>query len=227
MLPSSKKKIRRRSRTTSQESTRLRYSRPNMKTTTITLRKSRNSTLRASKSKKKTLISNLFSIENKLYSEKHTKAVIESERLILNKKLTDVKGDNTNMDREISRNKMFNKKDEEKKARKAEHDKLADKIKEQNKIIEENDILLDKERRILEDKDLVKKQTTIVNQLNQERGKVHIDISIAESRIKDLENAQKMTLGSIQELLIEKKKFDKENTDIEGKIAGRGMTEAE
>ena len=153
--------------------------------------------------------------------------MIESERLILNKKLTDVKGDNTNMDREISRNKMFNKKDEEKKARKAEHDKLADKIKEQNKIIEENDILLDKERRILEDKDLVKKQTTIVNQLNQERGKVHIDISIAESRIKDLENAQKMTLGSIQELLIEKKKFDKENTDIEGKIAGRGMTEAE
>ena len=36
-----------------------------------------------------------------------------------------------------------------------------------------------------------------------------------------------MTLGSIQELLIEKKKFDKENTDIEAKIAGRGMTEAE
>lgn len=48
----------------------------------------------------------------------------------MNKKLTDVKGDNTNMDREISRNKMFNKKDEEKKARKGEHDKLADKIKD-------------------------------------------------------------------------------------------------
>ena len=145
----------------------------------------------------------------------------------MNKKLTDVKGDNTNMDREISRNKMFNKKDEEKRARKAEHDKLADKIKEQNKIIEENDILLDKEKRILDDKDLVKKQTTIVNQLNQERGKVHIDISIAESRIKDLENAQKMTLGSIQELIVERKKLDKDNTDIEAKIAGRGMTEAE
>jgi hypothetical protein len=85
---------------------------------------------------------------------------------VLNKKLTDVKGDNTNMDREISRNKMFNKKDEERKARKNEQDKLADKIKEQNRIIEENDILLDKERRILDDKDLVKKQTTIVNQLN-------------------------------------------------------------
>jgi hypothetical protein len=83
--------------------------------------------------------------------------VIDAERLVINKKLADVKGDNTNMDREISRNKMFNKKDEEKKARKAEHDKLADRIKDQNKIIEENDIALDKERRILEDKDLVKK----------------------------------------------------------------------
>ena len=83
--------------------------------------------------------------------------MIDAERLVINKKLADVKGDNTNMDREISRNKMFNKKDEEQKARKAEHDKLADRIKDQNKIIEENDIALDKERRILEDKDLVKK----------------------------------------------------------------------
>jgi hypothetical protein len=72
--------------------------------------------------------------------------VIDAERLVINKKLADVKGDNTNMDREISRNKMFNKKDEEKKARKAEHDKLADRIKDQNKIIEENDIALDKEK---------------------------------------------------------------------------------
>jgi hypothetical protein len=28
-------------------------------------------------------------------------------------------------------------------------------------------------------------------------------------------------------LIIEKKKFEKENSDIEAKIAGRGMTEAE
>ena len=36
-----------------------------------------------------------------------------------------------------------------------------------------------------------------------------------------------MTLGSIQELIVERKKLDKDNTDIEAKIAGRGMTEAE
>jgi hypothetical protein len=86
---------------------------------------------------------------------------------------------------------------------------------------------LDKERRILDDKDLIKKQTVITNQLNQERNKVHIDISIAESRIKDLESAQQMTLTNIKEIIIDKKKLDISNTDIEGKIAGKGMTEAE
>ena len=145
----------------------------------------------------------------------------------MNKKLADLRGDNSNKGRTISRNKMFSKKDEERKAMKVEHDRLQDKIREQNRVIEENDIALDKETRILDDKDLIKKQVATVNQLKQEQGKVNINISIAESRIKDLENAQKMTLDSIRDILIEKKKFDKDNADTEAKIAGRGMTEAE
>ena len=57
-------------------------------------------------------------METKLYNEKHTKAVLESERLVVNRKLADVKGKNAQMGREISRNKMFNKKDEDRKAKK-------------------------------------------------------------------------------------------------------------
>jgi hypothetical protein len=102
-------------------------------------------------------------METKLYNERHTKSVLDAERLVLNKKLSDLRGDNSNKGRTISRNKMFSKKDEERKAMKGEHDKLQDKIREQNKIIEENDIALDKEMRILDDKDLIKKQTAIVN----------------------------------------------------------------
>lgn len=64
--------------------------------------------------------SKIYSSENKLYNEKHTKTVIDAERLVLNKKLADVKGDNTNMDREIQRLNMFNKKDEQAKARRLE-----------------------------------------------------------------------------------------------------------
>jgi len=57
-------------------------------------------------------------METKLYNEKHTRTVLEGERQIVNKKLADVKGHNAQMSREISRNKMFNKKDEDRRAKK-------------------------------------------------------------------------------------------------------------
>ena len=62
------------------------------------------------------------------------------------------------MNREISRNKMFNKKDEERKAKKETKDKLKHIILDLNKDIEDNDVNLDKERRKLDDRDLKKKQ---------------------------------------------------------------------
>ncbi len=43
---------------------------------------------------------------------------MEGERQVLNKKVNELKGQNANMAREISRNKMFNKKDEDRKAKK-------------------------------------------------------------------------------------------------------------
>jgi hypothetical protein len=62
------------------------------------------------------------------------------------------------MGREISRNKMFNKKDEERKAKKEANDKIAAIIKDQNNEIEVHDINLDREKRKLDDRFLLKKQ---------------------------------------------------------------------
>ena len=78
-----------------------------------------------SKSNDTIFISNLnrYSLETKLYSEKHTKAILDQERHVINKKLLDVRGENQHMNREISRNKMFNKKDENKKLKKEHQDK--------------------------------------------------------------------------------------------------------
>lgn len=166
-------------------------------------------------------------METKLYNERHTKTVLDSERLTVAKKLNDVKGQNAQYSREISRNKMFNKRDEERKEKKDRQEKLASKIKDYNKDIEENDIELDKEKRRLEDKNLLKKQQETVMQLKQENNKVHIDISIAESRIKDLEGLKEMTVNQIRDILTDKRKVDKENGDIEARLQGRGMTEAE
>jgi hypothetical protein len=97
-------------------------------------------------------------METKLYNERHTKAILDAERQIVFKKVNDCKGSNAQMSREISRNKMFNKKDEDRKAKKEQMDKLQNALKEKNAKIEENDIALDKEKRVLEDRDLLKKQ---------------------------------------------------------------------
>jgi hypothetical protein len=122
------------------------------------------------------------------------------------------------MSREISRNKMFNKKEEERRAKRDQQDKLNGAIRELNARIEEDDIELDKERRRLDDKHLLKRNQEIVMQLKQESNKVHIDINIAESRIKDLEQLKEMTVSQIKDILAEKRKSDKENSEIEGKI---------
>ena len=53
---------------------------------------------------------------------------------------------------------MFNKKDEDRKAKKETKDKLKSILLDQNKDIEDNDVSLDKERRKLDDRDLKKKQ---------------------------------------------------------------------
>lgn len=70
------------------------------------------------------------------------------------------------MAREIQRNKMFNKKDEDRKKKKHEADDLNYKISDRNKIIEENDIKLDQEKRKLDDRNLLKKQQELTMQLN-------------------------------------------------------------
>jgi hypothetical protein len=131
------------------------------------------------------------------------------------------------MNREISRNKMFNKKDEDRKLKKEQQDKLGGAVRDFNRVIEEHDIELDKEKRRLEDKNLVKKQQETVMQLKQENNKVHIDISIAESRIKDLDGLKEMNLSQIKDIITEKRKMDKDNNEIDTKIQGRGISEQE
>lgn len=62
------------------------------------------------------------------------------------------------MGREIQRNKMFNKKDEDRKAKKEKADKLHSIINDLNKAIEDHDVKLDQEKRKLDDRNLLKKQ---------------------------------------------------------------------
>jgi hypothetical protein len=57
---------------------------------------------------------------------------------------------------------MFNKKDEDRKLKKDQMDKLQLMLRERNITIEIHDIAYDKEKRIADDKDLAKKQQIVV-----------------------------------------------------------------
>ena len=122
---------------------------------------------------------------------------------------------------------MFNKKDEDRKAKKEASEKIAGIVKDQNKDIEMHDIKLDQEKRRLDDRNLLKKQLEVTMQLKQDFNKVNIDISIAESRIKDLQGLREMTLTQLRDIITEKRQTDNENDEIETRIAGRGVSEQE
>lgn len=99
---------------------------------------------------------------------------------------------------------MFSKKDDDRKKKKNVMNELNLDIRDLNKELETVDIKLDVDRRKLEDRHLVKKQGEIVLQLKQDFNKVNIDISIAQSRIKDLEGMRQMTLNSLREIVTDR-----------------------
>ena len=166
-------------------------------------------------------------LETQVYNQQHTKSILAKERIVLTQKLNVVKNENQQMAREIQRNKMFNKKDQDRKAKKEQADKLAAIIKDLNKDIEEHDVKLDMEKRRLDDRSLLKKQMEVTMQLKQDFNKVNIDISIAESRIKDLEGLREMSLSQLKDIIAEKRAIEKDNEEIEVKIAGKGVSEQE
>ena len=47
---------------------------------------------------------------------------------------------------------------------------------------------------------------------------MHIDISIAESRIRDLEGLRAMSLTRIKDIITDKRLVDKENDEIDTRI---------
>lgn len=86
---------------------------------------------------------------------------------------------------------------------------------------------LEKDDRKFNDKNILKKTQSENMALRAEHNLVAIDISIAESRMKDLTNQREMTESQLMELLAEKRKVDKENLELEAKLQGRGVTEAD
>ncbi len=68
--------------------------------------------------------------QKKLYGEQHERTFLEEEKQRVGKALGEFRTENAALAREISRNKMFNKKDEERRYKKEEIDKVLATINE-------------------------------------------------------------------------------------------------
>ena len=133
----------------------------------------------------------------------------------MSEKLSKLKGDNAISDRAIKQAKLAqSKKDEKQRNMKEERDQLHTDVEDLNDKILKMSWIKDCETRKLNDKNLTKKAQAETNQARQEANLVEIDISIAQSRIKDLENQKLMCNNQIEETLTEKRRVDKENLEL-------------
>ncbi len=107
------------------------------------------------------------------------------------------------------------------------HDKNHETIEVLTKEITDMAWKKDTEERRLADKQLLNKQKAITTALTTECEQINNDLLIAESRIKDLERQQKNSNEQIQDILTEKRKVDKVNLEMEHRLQGRGVTEAD
>ena len=128
-------------------------------------------------------------METSLYNHQHTKKILQAEQKTTNDNLSRLKGDNAISDRAIKQGKLAqSKKDEKMKEMKEEREALHEDVDLLNKEILKHSWTKDVQTRKLNDRNLTKKAQAETNQARQEANLVEIDISIAESRIKDLEN---------------------------------------
>ena len=163
-----------------------------------------------------------------MYTQNHTRKLLLEEKKQLGETLSKLRGDNAISDRAIKQGKLAaSKKEEANKQLREERERLHEDIEELSAEIFALGWEKDLQLRKLHSKDLTKKAQAEKQMADQENSLVAIDISIAESRIKDLENQKKMTNQQIEEILTEKRKVDKENLELEFKIQGRGVTDAD
>ena len=163
-----------------------------------------------------------------MYTQTHTRTILNTEKKTGTDTYNRLHNDNLVSDRNIRQGKLAaTKKQKIVNEMKEDRDRLHEDVDILNNEILAHSWTKDVQTRKLNDRNLTKKAVAETMQARQEANLVEIDISIAKSRIKDLENQKEMSETQIQETLTEKRRVDKENLELEYKIQGRGVTEAD
>lgn len=160
---------------------------------------------------KKETTARIDDLQHKIFTERNTLELRGKEKDESASKLLALETENTQLERLIARNKMFNKKPELLRKRKEEIDKKDKLMRELSEKIAAKDLELYQQRMKLEDKDLIKKQNEEVLRYAQKYNRLEIEINIARSKIKELEGVKKMNMRILQDIYTEIRDLEEEN----------------
>ena len=104
-------------------------------------------------------------LETKLFVETHTKDVLQDEKIELQKEFNNIKTENQNMGRTITKDKYHNNRDEQNKQRMREIETLKQEIIEISEQIEVEQAKLQEENERNADPHLLKKQNEVTMNL--------------------------------------------------------------
>ena len=124
-----------------------------------------------------------------MYTQNHTRTVLVAEKKTAEGTYSKLHNENNISDRNIRQGKLAaTKKAKAQSVLKEERDRLHEDVDILNDQILKDSWTKDQQTRKLNDRNLTKKAQAETMQARQEANLVEIDISIAQSRIKDLEN---------------------------------------
>jgi chromosome segregation ATPase len=140
--------------------------------------------------------------------------------------VADLKQENQDKGREITKDKYHNNREEIEKERRKQIDEIQTHINKLCDDIEAQQAELEKEQERNSNPDhLLKRQKEVTMNLKQDHNKIATDISVAKNRLADLDTRQQILHNSIQDILKDKRKIDKRNMELENKITGRNVTD--
>ena len=146
---------------------------------------------------KETTLRTKKDLETRLYTEIHTRDTLTIERTIQNKKIGDLKSDNQNMGRAITKDRYYNNREDAAKEKKRIIDEINEKINKVSEQCEIEQAKLEEEIERNEDPHLLKRQKETTMQLKQDHNKMKNDITLAENRIKELEQTREIINSAI------------------------------
>jgi hypothetical protein len=139
--------------------------------------------------------------EFKLYTEQHTKDVLNLEKQVFYDKVSQLKADNQVMGRNITKDKYHNNREEEEKTRKRIVEEFQDDIDKLKDEIFKLQSLKEEEEERNADPALLKKQKESTMNLKQDHNKIVTDITVAKNRIKDLDTRKEILNMAIKDIL--------------------------